>query len=133
MTLGLDGSALIDGHPGEYKYTKDDNLGKLQLTWHEDPFDPNFNDGNGSRRLDPAVFYFEVNYELYFNSEDFGYGSFTDGFGVQSGRVDFEIIQRGWDVHYFTNENITELTGLEDAQAGYYFQGTEILVDLKVI
>ena len=124
VTLGLDGSALIDGHPGEYEYTKDDNLGKLQLNWHK-AFDPNFNDGNGSRRLDPAVFYFEAKYELYFDSEYFGHGSFTmqDDFGVQNGWVDFEIIQHGWGVHSFSYDEITELTGLtsiENAVAGEY-------------
>ena len=90
------------------------------------PFDPNFNDANGSRRLAlPQVFYFEANYELYFDSEYFKHGSFTmqDDFGVHNGWVDFEIIQHGWDVHYFSYENITELTGLEDAQAGDYFLG----------
>ena len=88
----MDGSALIDGQPGEYEYTKDDNLGKLKLSWY-DPFGPYFDDSNGSRRLDPVEPVHVISYELYFDSEDFGHGSFTiqDGFGVHSGWVDFDF------------------------------------------
>ena len=81
-----------------------------------------------------AVFYFEAKYELYFDSEYFGHGSFTmqDGFGVQSGRVDFEIIQHGWDVHSFSYDEITELTGLTSIEnaVSWFLVYYTILVEL---
>ena len=53
-----------------------------------------------------------------------------DDFGVHNGWVDFEIIQHGWDVHYFTNENITELTGLEEHRQAIIFL---VSVDLQFL
>ena len=111
VTLGKDGTAVVDGVPTEYEYSKSDNIGRLQLDL-------------GYEQTPPFEVDDTIVYEMYFDSEDFGHGTLSAAINDGS-EFEFEVIQRGWDVHYFSDENITELTGLEDAQAGYYFLGPD--------
>jgi hypothetical protein len=121
VTLGLNGKALIDGVEGYYVYTKFEGAGELQLSWSVFEGDPSFF---------PVETNNTIVYTMYFDSDDFGYGSFSrvtqqdgDFLGNENGDLNFEVIQHGWDVHYFNQDQINELTGKVDAEAGHYFLG----------
>ena len=113
------GSAMVDDIAAYYTYSKSDNIGKLKLSWimggndHEEENDSQ-DDSNNTRRLDMVTESSELEYKMYFDADDFGYGSGTFNSIYESNNFDleFEIIEYGFPVHTFTNSEVMELIGL---------------------
>ena len=113
------GSAMVDDIAAYYTYSKSDNIGKLKLSWimggndHEEENDSQ-DDSNNTRRLDMVTESSELEYKMYFDADDFGYGSgtFNSRYETNNFDLEFEIIEYGFPVHAFTNSEVMELIGL---------------------